>query len=331
MDSALKAAYAQKAELERFKNDYTPESWAEYEAIQDMADKMAAISNLTNSMIEEQVSALEKAADCLRLAESYKPTAEQVQALKSALEKAEALAKDKDQYEADEKWENFEKAWKSAQEVSANKFAVNTEITAATKALDEAMKSLNKKTAQEPELSQPTKIKICGSRKLKIAAKRKVALKVSVTPAEARKKGVAWSIEPKYKRYASVSKKGVVTTKKAGIWKTIVVTAMAKDGSQKKVTFKIKIMKNAVTKITLKATGKVKAGKAVTVRASVKANGKNANKKLTWKSSNKKWASVNSNGVVTAKRAGKGKTVTITAVSTDGTNKKAKIRIKITK
>lgn len=40
-------------------------------------------------------------------------------------------------------------------------------------------------------------------------------------------------------------------------------------------------------------------------------------------------ATVTSKGKVTAKKAGKGKTVIITAVSTDGTNKKAKVKIKI--
>ena len=91
-------------------------------------------------------------------------------------------------------------------------------------------------------------------------------------------------------------------------------------------------MKNAVTKITLKAKSKkVKAGKKVTVKATVKTNGSKANKKLVWKTSNKKWATVNSKGVVTTKKAGKGKTVTITATSTDGTKKSAKVKIKIVK
>ena len=56
---------------------------------------------------------------------------------------------------------------------------------------------------------------------------------------------------------------------------------------------------------------------------------KTANKALAWSTSNKKYATVNSKGVVTAKKAGKGKTVTIKAVSTDGTNRKAVIKLKI--
>ena len=110
------------------------------------------------------------------------------------------------------------------------------------------------------------------------------------------------------------------------------ITATAKDGSNVKGTIKIKIMKNAVTKITLKAKSKkLKVGKKLKINATVKTNGKKVNKKLTWKSSNDKFASVNSKGVVTAKKAGKGKSVTITATATDGTKKSAKIKIKIVK
>ncbi len=71
--------------------------------------------------------------------------------------------------------------------------------------------------------------------------------------------------------------------------------------------------------------------KVLAVKASVKTTGKSANKTLTWKSSNTKYATVNKKGVITTKKAGKGKTVTITAASTDGANKKATIKIKIKK
>ena len=48
-----------------------------------------------------------------------------------------------------------------------------------------------------------------------------------------------------------------------------------------------------------------------------------------WSSSNTKYATVSKNGKVSAKKAGKGKTVTITAKATDGSGKKAKVNIKI--
>ena len=67
----------------------------------------------------------------------------------------------------------------------------------------------------------------------------------------------------------------------------------------------------------------------MTVRATVKTTGKKANKKLVWTTSSKKYATVNSKGVVTTKKAGKGKTVKITAQATDGSKKRASVKIKI--
>lgn len=56
-----------------------------------------------------------------------------------------------------------------------------------------------------------------------------------------------------------------------------------------------------------------------------------SNKNVTWSSSRKKWAFVTKNGVVTAKKKGKGHTVKITATAKDGSRKKAVCKIKIKK
>ena len=53
------------------------------------------------------------------------------------------------------------------------------------------------------------------------------------------------------------------------------------------------------------------------------------NKQLAWNSSNSKYATVTAKGKVTAKKAGKGKTVKITAKATDGSGIKKTIKIKI--
>ena len=93
---------------------------------------------------------------------------------------------------------------------------------------------------------------------------------------------------------------------------------------------KLKLMKHAVTKVQMKKAPKtLKAGKKAALRAIVKTNGKNANKKLKWVTSNSNYAAVSQKGVVTAKKAGKGKTVTVSAMSTDGTNRKASVKIRI--
>lgn len=52
-------------------------------------------------------------------------------------------------------------------------------------------------------------------------------------------------------------------------------------------------------------------------------------KKVKWSVSNKKYASISSKGVLTAKKAGKGKKVTVTAKAKDGSGKKATITITI--
>lgn len=162
----------------------------------------------------------------------------------------------------------------------------------------------------------------------KIAAGKKAALKVTVSPKNASNPKVDWKTDNK--KYATVDSKGVVTTKKAGKGKTVKITATAKDGSGKKASIKIKLMKNAVTKVKIKNAGKtLKAGKSMKLKAEVWINGKNANNTLQWTVSNSKYASVNSKGKVTGKKAGKGKKVTVTAASTDGTNKKDKVTISI--
>ena len=56
---------------------------------------------------------------------------------------------------------------------------------------------------------------------------------------------------------------------------------------------------------------------------------KGANTKLKWTSNHTKYAKVSSKGVVKAYKKGKGKTVKITAMATDGSGKKAAIKIKI--
>ncbi len=188
----------------------------------------------------------------------------------------------------------------------------------------------NQTTTDDTQKDEPklvTKLKLTGVSK-KIAAGKKLTLKATFTPADATNQKLTWSSSNK--KYATVNSKGVVTTKKAGAGKTVTITAKAQDGSGIKATYKITIMKHAVKSVKLKAkTKQVKAGKKLTLKTTVKTTGKKVNKTLKWSSSNTKYATVNSKGVVTAKKAGKGKKVKITAKATDGSGKKATITIKI--
>ena len=103
---------------------------------------------------------------------------------------------------------------------------------------------------------------------------------------------------------------------------------MTEGESKKKSSIKIKIAKGEVKKITNKGKKSVKAGKTVKLKAVVKAS-KGANKKLRWTSNNTRYATVTSSGKVKTKKAGKKKIIKITAMATDGSNKKATIKIKL--
>lgn len=162
----------------------------------------------------------------------------------------------------------------------------------------------------------------------KLAAGKKFKLTLSISPTNATNKKVTW--KSNNKKYATVNSKGIVTAKKAGKNKKVKITATAKDGSGKKATITLTIMPDSVKSVKLKASKKtVKAGKSIKITSTVKTTGRKANKTLKWTSSNTKYATVNSKGKVSTKKAGKGKKVRITATATDGSGKKATITIKI--
>ncbi len=174
-----------------------------------------------------------------------------------------------------------------------------------------------------------SKITLSGISK-KIAAGKKIKLTAKVTPSKAKNKAVTW--KSNNTKVATVNSKGVVTLKKNSGGKKVTITATAKDGSKKKAAYKITSMKGVVKKVSIsgKKTRTLKAGKTLKLKAKVTAsNSGKANKTLKWSSSNTKYATVSSAGKVKTKKAGKRKTVTITAMATDGSNKKAAVKIKL--
>ncbi len=124
-------------------------------------------------------------------------------------------------------------------------------------------------------------------------------------------------------KYATVSKKGKVTAKKAGANHTVTITCTALDQETVKAVCKIRI-KQKIKSIKLNRTkATVKAGRKLSLKATCTPK-KASNKKLKWTSSNKRYATVSKKGVVTTKIAGKGHTVTITCKAKDKSNKKKK-------
>lgn len=147
-------------------------------------------------------------------------------------------------------------------------------------------------------------------------------LKFKVTKSGKISKALAY--KSSNKKIVTVSKKGKVTAKKKGKAK---VTAYAKANKKKKVVITVTVG-TPVSKIKLnkkKATLNVK--KTLKLKATVTPK-KASNKKVLWKTSNKKIATVSSAGKVTAKKAGK---ATITATAADGSGKKATAKITVKK
>ena len=199
-----------------------------------------------------------------------------------------------------------------------NQYAANLTVTRPTvKFIVEKVSLNNNAYTNNPQINNIT-IRAISS---KIAPGKKIKLTTNLP-----KSKIKWiTSNPKL---ATVDKNGVVKINKKAAGKRVSITAIATDGSGKRKTFVIRVMKGEVKKITIKGKKSVKAGKTVKLKAVVKAS-KGANKKLLWRSSNIKYATVTSSGKVKTKKAGKKKTVKITAMATDGSNKKATIKIQI--
>lgn len=179
-----------------------------------------------------------------------------------------------------------------------------------------AKKKVKEITVQKPEISS-----------LYLKKGEKFRIKYKVKPANASNTRIAFATSNK--KVATVSAKGVIQAKKPGAAR---ITLKAKDGSRKKASLQIKVVKKLkpVKKITLKRkkatlnlTGCTVYEQTLSLKASVAP--KNATvKKVVYRSSDSKVASVSKKGVVTAKKAGK---ASITAYAADGRGAKAVCQI----
>ena len=125
------------------------------------------------------------------------------------------------------------------------------------------------------------------------------------------------------KKIATISKNGIIRAKKKG---TVTITAIAKNNKKAKATTKVTVGKVVKTLKFKEGTQKtVTAGKKFTLHPTYSPK-KDSTKAVTFKSSNKKVATVTSKGKVTAKKAGK---VTITATCKDAKGKKAKFTVTV--
>ena len=173
----------------------------------------------------------------------------------------------------------------------------------------------DKKPPETPVAVKPSGIRI-NYTKIKMQKGTKFKwLEASVLPQNASDQTLTW--ESSNPKVASVDGKGVIKAKKAGKARITVSTV---NGIKKDINVQVVNKKITVAKITLsQKKAIVKKGRKLKLRAAI-APVNAANKKLTWKSSNPKVASVNSKGVVTAKKPGK---VKITCTAKDKSRKKA--------
>lgn len=134
---------------------------------------------------------------------------------------------------------------------------------------------------------------------------------------------------------ATISEYGQLKARKNGI---VTVTATYNDGSKKSVSCKVYVDNDKPTKIKtdridIQHNGKYITGKSVSIKKGKTAHFKAVlnpievtDKRVSWKSSNKKIATVNSSGTVKAKKPGK---ATITLTAKDGSKKTAKCKVKV--
>ena len=159
---------------------------------------------------------------------------------------------------------------------------------------------------------------------LKLETGKSYTLKATVGPNKAKNKKVTWKTSNS--KVAIVDAKGKVSTRTAG---TAVITCEAKDGSGKYASCKIVVIGKAtggttvtvkeadvkVTKISLNQTSlNLTVGESETLKATISPSNA-TNKTITWKSSDKKIATVDNSGNVKAIASG---TASIEAQTSNG-------------
>ena len=147
-------------------------------------------------------------------------------------------------------------------------------------------------------------------------------LTATITPSNATgDKTVKWSSSNE--AVATVDSNGKVTAKKAG---TAVITATSSNGKTASCTVTVKQKEIAITGIGLnKSTTSLTEGESEILTATIAPSNATGDKTVKWSSSNEAVAAVDSNGKVTAKKAG---TAVITVTSSNGKSASCTVTVK---
>ena len=125
-------------------------------------------------------------------------------------------------------------------------------------------------------------------------------------------------------KVAAIDETGKITFLKAG---SVTITATANDGSGKKASFKIQVVK--LMKSLELANTSVAGGKSVTLKPVIGPTDV-TNKKLTWSvSENEYGIKINASGKLTTKAVTEPVTVTVTAAAQDGSDVKATCKVTV--
>ena len=275
--------------------EYTPDSWETLEnELEECEDMLKNISNYTQNGVKEQIGHLRDAIDHLVKAE-FKLNKTSVTLYSGASVTLNATTN----LTGDITWKSSD-AKVATVDAKGTVKAVNAGTATITAALGKVSATFTV-TVKNPSITAKAVSSV-------IYTKSKTTTKINVV-----KDGVTGNatFRSSNKKVATVSANGIVKAKKAGK-----VNITVQVGNYKQV---VKITVKKPTMKLTKASAKLKKGKKVTIK--VKAAPVS---KVTFKSSNKKVATVSSKGVVKAKKKG---TATIT-VKCNGITKKFKITVK---
>lgn len=145
-------------------------------------------------------------------------------------------------------------------------------------------------------------------------------LKPTVKPTNASNKAVTWKSSDT--RVATVNSKGVVTAKTAG---TATITVTTKD-KKKTAKCKVTVKAVAVTGVSMEKSAELYVGERLTLKPTVTPSNA-TDRSVTWNTSDASVASISSDGVVSALKAG---TATITATSASDKNRTATCTVTVT-
>ena len=275
--------------------DYTPDSWDTLvNELEECEDMLANIANQTQYGIEEQIGHLREAIDSLVKAE-FKLNQTSATLYSGAAVTLSATTN----LTGDITWKSSD-AKVATVDAKGNVKAVNAGTATITATLGK-VSAIFTVTVKNPSITAKADSSV-------IYTKSKTTTKINVV-----KDGVTGNatFRSSNKKVATVSANGTVKAKKAGK-----VNITVQVGNYKQV---VKITVKKPTMKLTKASAKLKKGKKVTIK--VKAAPVS---KVTFKSSNKKVATVSSKGVVKAKKKG----TAIITVKCNGITKKFKVTVK---